>query len=131
MGKLKSIGVCGLPSHSLKPREERLVMTYGHRRAPLGNQTRISTGQAHIWSEPINILGDGTSSDLGHPSTVELGGRNAPECVVRVNKRLTHCNAAAGQVAYDALTLKFRSEGRCWAAGRVISSGQLVPPEVC
>lgn len=71
--KPKSIGVWGLPSHLLKLRDGRLVMTYGHRRAPLGNQARVSTDQGRSWSEPIVISGDGASGDLGYPSTVELG----------------------------------------------------------
>ena len=47
-------------------------MTYGHRRAPFGNQARISDDHGRTWSEPLIISGDGTSGDLGYPSTVEL-----------------------------------------------------------
>lgn len=68
----KSIGVWGLPSHLLKLRDGRILMSYGHRRAPLGNQARISTDQCHTWSEPIILSGDGITGDLGYPSTVEL-----------------------------------------------------------
>jgi hypothetical protein len=50
-----SIGVWGLPSHLLRLRDGRLLMTYGYRRAPFGNQARIS-------------------GDLGYPSTVEVEG---------------------------------------------------------
>jgi Neuraminidase (sialidase) len=68
----KAIGVWGLPSHLLKLRDGRLVMSYGHRRAPLGNQARVSTDQGRTWSEPIVLSGDGANGDLGYPSTVEL-----------------------------------------------------------
>jgi sialidase-1 len=68
----KAIGVWGLPSHLLRLRDGRIVMTYGHRRAPLGNQARISTDHGRTWSEPIIISGDGVTGDLGYPSTVEL-----------------------------------------------------------
>jgi len=68
----KSIGVWGLPSHLLKLRDGRLLMTYGHRRAPLGNQARVSTDNGRTWSEPIVLYGDGITGDLGYPSTVEL-----------------------------------------------------------
>jgi len=68
----KSIGVWGLPSHLLKLRDGRLVMSYSHRRAPLGNQARVSTDHGRTWSEPIVISGDGVTGDLGYPSTVEL-----------------------------------------------------------
>lgn len=67
-----SIGVWGLPSHLLKLRDGRLLMSYGHRRAPLGNQARVSTDQGRTWSEPIILSGDGITGDLGYPSTVEL-----------------------------------------------------------
>ena len=68
----RAIGVWGLPSHLLRLRDGRILMTYGHRRAPLGNQARLSTDQGRTWSEPIVLSGDGASGDLGYPSTVEL-----------------------------------------------------------
>jgi Neuraminidase (sialidase) len=68
----RAIGVWGLPSHLLRLRDNRLVMTYGHRRAPLGNQARVSADNGKTWGAPITISGDGGSWDLGYPSTVEL-----------------------------------------------------------
>lgn len=67
-----SIGVWGLPSHLLRLRDGRLVMTYGHRRKPFGNQARISKDNGQTWSEEIILSGDGKGGDLGYPSTVEL-----------------------------------------------------------
>lgn len=67
-----SIGVWGFPSHLLKLRDGRLLMTYGHRRAPLGNQARVSTDEGRTWSAPLLLSDSGTSIDLGYPSTVEL-----------------------------------------------------------
>lgn len=65
--------VCyGLPSHLLRLRDGRLVMTYGHRRQPFGNQARLSTDNGQTWGEPMVISGDGIGGDLGYPSTVEL-----------------------------------------------------------
>jgi sialidase-1 len=69
-----SIGVWGLPSHLLRLRDGRLLLTYGYRRAPFGNQARISADHGTTWSEPILISKDGASGDLGYPSTVELEG---------------------------------------------------------
>lgn len=66
------IGVWGLPSHLLRLRDGRLLMTYGHRRPPFGNQARLSQDQGHTWSEAMIISGDGIGGDLGYPSTVEL-----------------------------------------------------------
>lgn len=68
-----SIGVWGLPSHLLKLRDGRLLMTYGHRRAPFGNQARLSADDGKTWSEAMILSGDGKGGDLGYPSTVELG----------------------------------------------------------
>jgi hypothetical protein len=68
----RAIGVWGLPSFLLRLRNGNLLMTYGHRRAPLGNQARLSQDQGRTWSEPLIISGDGPSGDLGYPSTVEL-----------------------------------------------------------
>ena len=70
--KPRSIGVWGLPSHLLRLKDKRLLMSYGHRRAPLGNQARVSIDHGRTWSDAIIISADGLSSDLGYPSTVEL-----------------------------------------------------------
>ena len=68
----RSIDVWGLPSHLLRLADDRLLMTYGHRRAPLGNQARTSEDHGRSWSEAMVISGDGVSGDLGYPSTVQL-----------------------------------------------------------
>ena len=67
-----AIDVWGLPSHLLRLRDGRLLMSYGHRRPPFGNQARLSTDNSRTWSEPMTISGDGIGGDLGYPSTVEL-----------------------------------------------------------
>jgi sialidase-1 len=67
-----SIGVWGLPSFLTRLSDDRLLMTYGHRRKPYGNQARVSDDHGKTWSEPITISGDGASGDLGYPSTVQL-----------------------------------------------------------
>lgn len=67
-----AIGVWGLPSHLLRLRDGRLLMTYGYRRPPFGNQARLSTDHGRTWGEPVTLSGDGAGGDLGYPSTVEL-----------------------------------------------------------
>jgi hypothetical protein len=67
-----SIGVWGLPSHLLKLRDGRLLMSYGYRRQPFGNLARLSSDEGRTWSEPTTISADGAGGDLGYPSTVEL-----------------------------------------------------------
>lgn len=66
------IGVWGLPTHLLRLRDGRLLMSYGYRRQPYGNQARLSEDNGQSWSEPITISDDGVHGDLGYPSTVEL-----------------------------------------------------------
>ncbi len=66
------IGVWGYPSHLLRLRDGRLLMTYGHRRKPLGVQARLSSDHGQTWSEALLLSGDGVSGDLGYPSTVQL-----------------------------------------------------------
>jgi sialidase-1 len=68
-----SIGVWGLPSHLLKLHDGRLLMSYGHRRPPFGNQARLSTDHGKTWGAPLVLSADGMGGDLGYPSTVELG----------------------------------------------------------
>ncbi|MCL2304736.1 MAG: glycoside hydrolase [Planctomycetaceae bacterium] len=68
----REIGVWGLPSHLLKLRDGRILMVYGHRRPPFGNQARISENEGQTWSAPITISDDGIGGDLGYPSTAQL-----------------------------------------------------------
>jgi Neuraminidase (sialidase) len=67
-----SIGVWGLPSHLVRLNDNRLLMTYGHRRKPFGNQARVSDDDGRTWSDPVIVSGDGAGGDLGYPSTVQL-----------------------------------------------------------
>ena len=69
--KPRSIGVWGLPSHLLRLSDGRVLMTYGYRKPPFGNQIRISE-DGRKWSAPMTISDDGASGDLGYPSTVRL-----------------------------------------------------------
>lgn len=66
------IGVWGLPSHLLRLQDGRLLMTYGHRRPPFGNQARLSTDHGKTWGHAMTLSADGTGGDLGYPSSVEL-----------------------------------------------------------
>jgi hypothetical protein len=68
----RPIGVWGYPSHLLRLKDGRLLMSYGHRRKPIGNQARISADHGRTWSAPLMISDDATSTDLGYPSTVQV-----------------------------------------------------------
>ena len=67
-----SIGVWGYPSHLLRLNDSRLLMTFGHRRTPYGNQARVSEDHGRTWSEPMIVSGDAVGADMGYPSTVQL-----------------------------------------------------------
>lgn len=66
------IGVWGLPSHLLRLNDGRLLMSYGYRRKPFGNQVRISADHGGTWNAPVTLSADGIGGDLGYPSTVEI-----------------------------------------------------------
>jgi hypothetical protein len=66
------IGVWGLPSQLLLLRDGRLLMSYGYRRAPFGNQARLSSDHGKTWSEPLVISSDAPGVDVGYPSSAEL-----------------------------------------------------------
>jgi hypothetical protein len=68
----RRIDVWGYPSHLLRLKDGRLLMSYGHRRKPVGNQARLSADHGRTWSEPLVLSADATSTDLGYPSTVQL-----------------------------------------------------------
>jgi sialidase-1 len=69
-----AIGVWGLPSHLLRLGNGNLLMSYGHRRPPFGNQARLSVDNGLSWPEPMTISADAPGNDVGYPSTVELAG---------------------------------------------------------
>ncbi len=67
----RDMGVWGLPSHLLRLKDGRLMMSYSFRRPPFGNQVRVSENEGKTWSAPITLNRDAQSGDMGYPSTVE------------------------------------------------------------
>jgi sialidase-1 len=65
------IGIWGIPSHLLRLKDGRLLMSYGYRRKPFGNHARISGDNGKTWGEPLILSDDGIGGDLGYPSTIE------------------------------------------------------------
>lgn len=61
-----------LPPHLLRLADGRLLATCGYRDKPYGNLAWVSDNHGESWSGPLVISADGTSMDLGYPSTVEL-----------------------------------------------------------
>ncbi len=68
-----SIGVWGFPSHLIKLQDNRLLMSYGHRRDPVSELARVSEDNGRTWSEPLTIWHiDDMGHDFGYPATVQL-----------------------------------------------------------
>ncbi len=63
----------GYPPHLRRLSDGRLLMSFGCRK-PGGYGTRaiVSSDNGQSWSEPMILASDGTSGDLGYPSTVEM-----------------------------------------------------------
>lgn len=94
-----SIGVWGLPSHLLRLKDGRLLMSYGYRRPPFGNQARLSSDEGMTWSDPLTISADGHSGDLGYPSTVQLNDQTLVTVWYELRKGSSH--AALRQATWE------------------------------
>ena len=70
--EVRSTGLWGFPSHLLKLKDNRLLVSYSHRREPRGNRIAISHDHGQSWSEPLELTGGETCNDFGYPSTVQL-----------------------------------------------------------
>ncbi|AHF92757.1 hypothetical protein OPIT5_23725 [Opitutaceae bacterium TAV5] len=68
----RAIGVDGFPSHLVRLKDGRLVMTYGWREAPRGIRGRVSADHGRTWSEEFVLTDDAPGWDVGYPGTVEL-----------------------------------------------------------
>lgn len=68
----RAIGVPGFPSHLLRLRDHRLLMSHTYRMRPYEIHARVSADEGASWSPPMVLTSNLHSSDLGYPSTVEL-----------------------------------------------------------
>lgn len=94
------IGVWGLPSHLLRLRDGRLLMTYGYRREPRGNHARLSVDSGRTWSEAI-VLSDDGKGDIGYPSTVQ----SADGELLTVWYEHTHSGATVAKLSEGPLSV--------------------------
>lgn len=65
-------GIIGSPPHLLLHSSGAVIMTYGYRRSPYGQRTKISRDGGQTWSHEIIVNDQGIDGDLGYPCTVEL-----------------------------------------------------------
>ena len=68
----RPIGVAGYPSHLVRLRDQRILMSYTYRQKPYEVHARVSSDQGRTWSSPMILTSNEHSWDLGYPSTVEL-----------------------------------------------------------
>lgn len=66
--------IWGEPPHLTKLRDGRLLVTYGHRRAPYGERACLSYDGGKTWDyeHEIVLVDDNLCNDLGYPASVEL-----------------------------------------------------------
>ncbi len=66
-------GVWGFPQTALRLTDGRILLAYGHRRAPLGVRARLLDADgANVEQAPeIGIREDGVSTDLGYPTAIQ------------------------------------------------------------
>jgi Neuraminidase (sialidase) len=63
-------GNSGNPPAMVRLKDGRLVVTYGHRAAPLSMRARISADEGATWGDELILRQDGGDRDLGYPRTV-------------------------------------------------------------
>lgn len=66
----------GNPAATLKLKDGRLCMTFGHRKAPYEMRALLSSDNGKTWSEPFVIEGEGGGRDMGYPRTLQLENGN-------------------------------------------------------
>ncbi len=69
----RPLGFHGSPPHLMRHSSGVLVLTYGYRQAPFGQRVAFSHDDGGSWDHDWILRDDGPDSDLGYPSTVELG----------------------------------------------------------
>ncbi len=69
----RPLGFHGSPPHLLRHSSGTLILSYGYRREPYGQRIALSQDHGATWRHDYILRADGPDSDLGYPSTVELG----------------------------------------------------------
>jgi len=73
-GAWEKMGFQGHPLHALRLPDNRVLITYGYRHAPLGVRARILNAECTDFATASEIIlrTDGGSTDLGYPWSVQL-----------------------------------------------------------
>lgn len=62
----------GCPPHLVRLKDGRILVVYGHRRAPFGHRACLSSDNGKTWSPEIVLVGDAPDGDLGYPASAQL-----------------------------------------------------------
>ena len=57
----------------LRLKDDRLLMSYGHRRKPFGVQARVSADHGKTWSEPLTLSDDGIMTHFQAAVNIDAG----------------------------------------------------------
>ena len=71
--EVELLGFHGSPPHVFKHSSGTLVCVYGYREEPFGERVMLSDDNGVTWRYHYILRDDGPDSDLGYPSSVELG----------------------------------------------------------
>lgn len=73
----KGMGFQGHPLHALRLPDNRVLLTYGYRHAPLGIRARVLNAECTDFATAPEIIlrDDGGTKDLGYPWSVQLDDR--------------------------------------------------------
>jgi hypothetical protein len=65
----------GLPPHIIRLSDGRLLVVYGHRRAPFGQRACLSGDNGRTWDfkNEIALVDNAPDGDLGYPASAQLG----------------------------------------------------------
>lgn len=74
----QSMGFQGHPLHALRLPDNRVLLTYGYRHAPLGIRARVLNAECTDFATAPEIVlrDDGGTTDLGYPWSVQLDERH-------------------------------------------------------
>ena len=66
--------IWGLPPHLIRLKDNRILLTYGHRRKPFGQLAVLSSDGGKTWDTDriIAIRDDAPNGDLGYPASVQM-----------------------------------------------------------
>ncbi|MCY3021351.1 MAG: sialidase family protein [Planctomycetota bacterium] len=80
--------IWGLPPHLIRLRDGRILVTYGHRRAPFGQRACLSRDGGATWDldRELLIRDDAPNGDLGYPASVQMDDQTVLTIYYQIDK---------------------------------------------